>query len=89
MKRGRLLTAAGFLDEDFAGVEGDGFDGAVLEVEDVGGDEHEEEDGGNHDVVVEAAARRRSRRGRFSGGWALGLSPSDFERAASRGRTGG
>ena len=46
---------AGLFDEDFAGAEGDGLDGAIVEVDEVGRDEHEEEDGGDEDVVVEAA----------------------------------
>ena len=37
-------------------MKGDGFDRAVLEVDDVWSDEEEEQDGGDHDVVMEAAA---------------------------------
>ncbi len=43
-------------DEDFAGAERDGRDGAVFEVDEAGGDEDEGQDEGDHDVVVEAAA---------------------------------
>ena len=44
------------LDEDFAGVQRDGGDGLVLEVDEVRADEDEDQDGGDHDVVLNAAA---------------------------------
>jgi hypothetical protein len=53
---GAVGAGAGLFDEDLGGVEGDGGDGLVFEVDEVGADEEEDEDEGDHDVVVEAAA---------------------------------
>ncbi len=53
---GARAVGSCFLDEDFAGTEGYGFDGAVLEVDDAWGEEEEEQDKRHHNVVVEAAA---------------------------------
>ena len=55
MKWASPSDLAGVFDEDLAGLEGDGFDGAILEVDEAGRDEEEEEDQRHHDVVVEAA----------------------------------
>ena len=54
---GAAADLTGLLDQDLAGVEGDGLDGTVLEVDEARRDEHEDEDQGDHDVVGEAAAR--------------------------------
>src|ERR1019366_1919155 len=53
---GVAVRLPGFLDQDLAGVERDGLDGAVVEVDDVGRDEEEDQDQRHHHVVVKAAA---------------------------------
>jgi len=53
---GATAAGTGLFDEDFRIAEGDGCDGLVAEVDEVGRDEEEDEDEGDHHVVVDAAA---------------------------------
>src|ERR1017187_8757665 len=53
---GVAIDLAGFLDQHLSGLEGDGLDGAVLEVDDAGREEEEEEDQRHQHVKVKAAA---------------------------------
>ena len=53
---GVAVDLAGFLDQHLCGLEGDGFHGAVFEVDDAGREEEEEEDQRHQHVKVKAAA---------------------------------